>query len=195
MSKLINPINKALRIGVSGHRYLSEQQDLQRGIDQALDRIDLTYPHRSLSIISALAEGADRLVVERIWLAKPGAGLIVPLPVIESEYLKDFETSESRDQFLFWMGRAQEIIPAPEVSSRNEGYWAAGKWMLDHCDVLIALWDGQTAQGRGGTAEMVALARQQRLPLAWVRCDNHKPGMQQPASLGEEQGWVSFERF
>ena len=61
--------------------------------------------------------------------------------------------------------------------------------------MLIALWDGQAAQGQGGTGEIVAEARQLALPIAWVHCGNRKPGTQEPLSLGAEQGLVTFERF
>jgi hypothetical protein len=82
------------------------------------------------------------------------------------------------------------------TASREEGYWAAGQFVLDHCTVLIALWDGQIAQCKGGTGEMVAAARQRGLPLAWVHCGNRRPGTTEAFSLGDqEQGTVSFENF
>ncbi len=48
--------------------------------------------------------------------------------------------------------------------------------MVTRSDVLLALWDGQNAQGQGGAGEIVALARQKGLPLAWVKCGNRLPG-------------------
>lgn len=182
-----------VRIGVTGHRFLAEIPKLQASVDQALARIDAIFPRQPWAILSSLAEGADRLVVERVLLYKPDACLIVPLPLTQAEYLEDFETKASRAQFLSLLGLAAEVIPPPEASSRSEGYWAAGKYMLEHCDVLVTLWDGQGAQGQGGTGEMVAIARQRHLPLAWIHCGNRRPGTEQPTSLGEEQGEVSFE--
>ena len=76
---------------------------------------------------------------------------------------------------------------------RSEGYWLAGRKMLERIDVLIALWDGQISQGQGGTGEIVAIARQKGLPLAWVKCGNRRPGTGIATSLKEEQGKVSFE--
>jgi hypothetical protein len=34
--------------------------------------------------------------------------------------------------------------------------------------VLIALWDGQPSRGKGGTAEIVAYARQRGIPVVWI---------------------------
>jgi hypothetical protein len=40
--------------------------------------------------------------------------------------------------------------------------------MLQASDVLLALWDGQAARGRGGTAQVVAEARELGLPVEVV---------------------------
>ena len=43
-----------------------------------------------------------------------------------------------------------------------------GQYVVDHCDVLIAVWDGQPARGRGGTAEIVQYAQEQNRPIIRV---------------------------
>ena len=39
---------------------------------------------------------------------------------------------------------------------------------MDQSDAVIALWDGEPAQGQGGPAEIVGYAEEQGVPLAWV---------------------------
>ena len=51
---------------------------------------------------------------------------------------------------------------------RAQAYEAAGRYVVDHCDLLIAVWDGKPARGRGGTAEIVAYAREKKRPLIVV---------------------------
>jgi len=51
-------------------------------------------------------------------------------------------------------------------ATRNEAYEKAGFYIAEHSDVMIAVWDGQASQGRGGTAEIVAKARFWRKPVA-----------------------------
>ena len=182
-----------VRIGVTGHRFLAEISKLRDGIDQALTRIAQTYPDEPWSVVSSLAEGADRLVVQRVLVARPEARLIVPLPLAISEYVKDFTSGQSRAEFEDLLAQAAEVIDPPEVTSRSEGYWLAGRKMLERSDVLIALWDGQDSQGQGGTGEMVAIARQKKLQLAWVKCGNRRPGTDEATSLKEGKGKVSFE--
>ena len=64
---------------------------------------------------------------------------------------------------------------------------------MAHCEVLIAIWDGQPARGPGGTAEVVALARDRNLPVAWIysgQCVNEKV-----VTADAKHGDVYFERF
>jgi hypothetical protein len=67
--------------------------------------------------------------------------------------------------------------------------------VLDNSEVLITIWDGRDALGRGGTADIVGRARGRGLPIAWVHAGNRQPGNSEPASLGEEQGRVTFEHI
>jgi tetratricopeptide (TPR) repeat protein len=61
---------------------------------------------------------------------------------------------------------ADAINPAMD---RDAAYERVGRYVADHCEILIAIWDGQPARGRGGTAEIVAYARQANKPLVWIK--------------------------
>jgi hypothetical protein len=183
-----------VRIGVTGHRFLAELDKITLALDVVMLQIEHSYAGQSLAIISPLAEGGDRIVVHRV-LKEPGANLVVALPLPLNDYLTDFETQESHKEFQDLLSRASEVIQLPPAATRNEAYDAVGKYVLDHCDVLIAIWDGQGAQGQGGTGGIVVEARLRRLPVAWIHAGNRQPGNNIPTSLGDEQGNVSFERF
>lgn len=183
----------AVAIGVTGHRILTEVDKLNHGIEEALKRVETSFPGRMI-VISSLAEGADRLVVERV-LAHPAATLIVPLPLPAEDYKKDFCDSASKAEFDRFLNLAKEVFAMPPAPSRNEAYEAAGQYVLDHCDVLLAVWDGQSQQGIGGTGGIVARARLRGLPTAWVHAGNRKPGTLEPTTLIEEQGKVTYENF
>ena len=183
-----------LRIGVTGHRVLAEAALITSGIEKALARIEERRPGRSLVVVSALAEGADRLVAEAV-LNRSGARLQVVLPLPKFDYLDDFAAPNSKDDFLRCLDRADSVTELPAQASRDDAYAAANDRLLDGVDVLIAVWDGKGAQGHGGTAEVVARARARHLPLAWVHAGNRKPGTMEPTSLGEEQGKVTFENL
>jgi hypothetical protein len=146
------------RIGVTGHRKLADIAAAEAGVDAALAAIEARFPEEPFRILSSLAEGADRLVAQRV-LARPGARLVAVLPLPRLDYMTDFESQQSREEFLALLGEAEAVIEMPARDSRREAYEQAGRYVVEHSDVLVAVWDGLPAQGRGGTAEIVAWAR------------------------------------
>jgi hypothetical protein len=134
-------------------------------------------------VLSSLAEGAARLVVRHV-LARPNGCLVVPLPLPKPIYMADFESDQSKHEFMLLLGQADEVVELPPAATRNEAYEAAGYYVVDRCDVLITIWDGQPAQGRGGTATVVSRARACGQAIAWVHASNRRPGRLDPTSLG-----------
>ena len=185
---------EAVRIGVTGHRRLAEVDRVVSAIDEALTCIERQFPRRALVVISSLAEGADRLVVHRV-LARYGAKFVALLPLPARDYEQDFTSSQSKAEFQALLSAAGEVIELPPALTREAAYDAAGPLLLSRSDVLVAIWDGQHAQDRGGTAAIVEEARHKGIPLAWVHAGNRKPGTLEPTTLGPEQGQLTFERF
>jgi hypothetical protein len=182
-----------LRIGVTGHRTLADPAALgsvvRSAIQGLIERFLGPAADPALVVISALAEGADRLVAREV-LAGPDAALEAVLPLPAHEYLADFADETSRAEFAELLGRAQRVWQAPPGSSRDEAYERAGRRVVDRSDVLIALWDGQPSRGRGGTATVVSYARDQGVPVAWVNTSaspgGRPPGTPRDRRLGED---------
>ncbi len=160
------------RIGITGHRHLNDPDALVPAIHKALRLLrDLLPGHAgsdvALVAVSSLAEGADRLVAREL-LATPTSRLEVVLPVARSAYTDDFQDAKSRREFQNLLARASQVRQAPGRPTRQEAYEWAGRRVVDRCDALIAVWDGQPAGGRGGTADIVQYARDREVPLGWV---------------------------
>lgn len=183
-----------LLVGVSGHRVLSEQDRLRESVDLALNRLAESFPERPFRVLSSLAEGADRLVATRI-LERPGGSLLAVLPLPKKLYMTDFVSSSSKEEFQALLAGAVEVIELPAQQSREQCYESAGEYILRHCQVLFAVWDGRPPQGRGGTGAIVERARARALPLVWVHSGNRVTGGTEPTSLGVEQGKLTFERI
>jgi hypothetical protein len=181
-------------IGVTGHRVLAESERVAVGIEAALARIAEVYPDRPLVVVSALAEGADRLA-GGLAMQRAGTRMVAVLPLPKYDYLADFESAESKDEFLRVLGRADEVIELPPHSTREDAYAAAGDAIIERADVLVAIWDGNDPHGQAGTGKVVARARARGVPLAWVHAGNRKPNTMQPTSLGSDQGRVTYENL
>ena len=166
-------INVTLRVAVTGHRTLSDDEALGEKVDEAVDHLLRLSRSPSegctevgLVVISAIAEGADRLVVHR--MMSRGAELEVLLPLRIEDYKEDFKTEESRTEFDCLCAAARLFTVLPPADSRQDAYLQAGRAVVDHCDVLLAIWDGQLGRGSGGTADTVRYARDRGVPLIWI---------------------------
>jgi hypothetical protein len=170
-----------IRLGVVGHRTLDEhetrllaavkeQVSLVRGL---LDQSEGSSTPVKLAVVSALADGADRLVVREVF-AQCGtdARLEVVLPLPEKDYIavQEFDDT-SRDEFerLVHSASLRKVLPGPwSKEGPAAGYEAAGRWVVRRSDVLIALWDGKRFRGRGGTAPTLLYAAQLGKPCIWI---------------------------
>jgi hypothetical protein len=156
-----------LRIGVTGHRKLAEGAGIEAGIEVALAAIEARFPGASWQVLSALAEGADRIVARHA-LARPGVQLVAVLPLPRLDYLTDFESPQAKKEFLGLLHEAESVIELPPRDRRDEAYEQAGHYVVEHVDVLVAVWDGLPTTSRGGTAAIVEYARGLGKPICHI---------------------------
>ena len=130
--------------------------DLRRGRDAA-----------TVEIWSSLAEGADRIAAHLV--PTHADQLTVVLPLDAAEYRRDFATERSSTEFDELLASAHHVEvtgPDPDehdIDARRESaYERAGLAIVERCDVLLALWDGAPSRGRGGTADIVEVARERQ---------------------------------
>jgi hypothetical protein len=161
-------------IGVTGHRDIAP--DAVPAIDAALRRFfDLlvaSVPATPVVLLSPLAEGSDRRAARAFLEAVPTAEahLVAPLPLPAEEYREDFRGAVAVGEFDELLRLARVYPPAadPPGSASGEGqrataggvdrlerYERVGLFVARHCHILLALWDGEPAHGRGGTGQIV----------------------------------------
>lgn len=190
----------ALRFGISGHRTLADSDaarihDALMGLfGAARDELHhLSANHRELfsgddavlRLISPLAEGSDRVAAEAALAC--GFALECPLPFARDLYEADFETEASRKTFHGLLGRAANVFELEETrgTDDNRAYEAAGLMTLRQCDILIAVWNGLPAEGRGGTAEIVSHAIDSNIPIIWIHSAKATPAkLLRPTPMG-----------
>jgi hypothetical protein len=172
-----------LRVGVTGHRSIDPGEpaivDAVRTMlaqIQQTRRAGTTATPVDLTVVSALAEGADRLVAREA-LGR-GASLEVVLPLPRDDYECDFTSARSKAEFRALLAQAAAVTEQAAGGKREEAYERGGHAVVDRSDVLLALWDGRASRGRGGTAEVVSYARQQRVPV--LRIPVARPGDRPP---------------
>jgi len=155
-----------LTIGVTGHRDLveAEKPALRQQVRAFFERVGEQFPALELQLISPLAEGADQLVAEVA--CELGIPLIVPLPMELAEYEKDFASARGLANFRrlrqlgteiplpLVKGSSREAIETPGAA-RDWQYAQLGVFVSNHCQILLALWNGRPDDQVGGTAGVV----------------------------------------
>ena len=143
-------------VAVTGHRDIpaDDMPVLAAAVSAELRRLSAQHPNSPCLLLSALAEGADRLVA-RCAVAE-GWSLGVVLPLAKDDYEADFRGGQSVVEFRELLASAAwcRDISAPDIV-RPGCYSALGDWMARQSHVLIALWDGGLGNGPGGTADVV----------------------------------------
>ena len=145
-----------LFVGVVGHRDVDRDDPrLRETMEAELYKLRAQAPATPFVVLSPLAEGADRIVA-RIAMERLGARLVAVLPLQEDDYAADFTGGASQEEFRDLLSRA---VVRTHVGL-NEGprvgnYARAGAHTVEHCQVLVAVWDGNPARGTGGTAHVV----------------------------------------
>src|SRR5689334_1154353 len=118
-----------------------------------------------LRFVSALADGADQIGAELA--LELGWELDAVLPFERGFYRTTLVNDAARGQFDALLKRADRVLELPGTpGDEPEGYAMAGRAAVAQSDLIIAVWDGLKARGRGGTAEIVELAIAHGTPIA-----------------------------
>jgi hypothetical protein len=145
------------RIAISGHRGLDARTT--NLIDQAI-RERLSECPAGITGLSCLADGADQIFARAV--IDCGGMLEVIIPAEEYRSGLPAGVYSEYDDLL---SRAAAIHRLPFTGSTSESHMAASKLMVDKADELYAVWDGKPARAYGGTADVVAYARENNMPV------------------------------
>jgi hypothetical protein len=137
------------RIGVTGHRALPDAVPpvVREGMRGLLSG--------DVELLTSLAAGADQLCADLALAADARVTAVIP----GTDYEAQFGDAAALASYHRLLARCTTRVDLPAELSPEAAYDVAGRWVADHCDLLVAVWDGHPARGRGGTAEVVEYAR------------------------------------
>jgi len=154
-------------IGITGHRFLPIESisSLTTKVQEFLTEKTNQHGEEKVTVLSSLAEGADTLCAKLALDA--GIRLVVPLPMTALEYREDFKrTAVSKLDCLLSLAEQVFVVrtedSAPQNPCRGFYYRQAAIYIVKHCDILLAVWDGEERDTRdgAGTWETIKLARE-----------------------------------
>jgi hypothetical protein len=198
----------AFSIGVVGHRPRrlagADPAAIESEVRRVLDMIEhevrvvhqryaeyFTKERPQLTLVSALAEGADRIVAQAA--RDKGFALDVPIPFTKEIYEQDFTAeatqensaasppqrdAETNSLATFKALIAEKVarsvleLPGKRRSPRSandqdadKAYEMAGLTVIAQADILLTIWDGGNSGGLGGTADMLQEAVRRGVPI------------------------------
>lgn len=153
-----------MRVGATGHQDVPPQA---REYVTRTTNVVLGQLNGDLIGISSLAAGGDQIFASLV-LAH-GGRLEVVLPC--QGYQTTFASAEDLRNFHSLLERAARVETLGFEEPSEDAYLAAGQRVVDLSEMLLAIWDGQPARGKGGTGDIVEYARSQgvRLEIVWPK--------------------------
>lgn len=156
-----------LVVGVTGHRDIIEQDRpvYEKAVRDFFEALRTQYPNTPITLLSSLAEGADRLAAQIA--LDCGHELVAPLPFPVEEYERDFPESVPEFRELLGKTAAPNRFSLPlakgntslsiqqDSASRELQYAGIAAYLASKSHVVLALWDGRYDIKTGGTAEVV----------------------------------------
>lgn len=142
-----------MKVGITGHQRLPKFCNWQWTADE-ISKI-LNSIERPLIGLSCLAAGTDQLFAKLIIDHDGSLHAVIPFHGYEDKFEKIADANRYHD-FIKQCGHLTNL---DFKNSDEESYLEAGKWLVDHSDLIVAVWDGQPAGGMGGTADIVKYGR------------------------------------
>lgn len=160
-----------ITIGITGHRDIRDEDipSLRDSVTKILKEISTKCPSSPLIVLSALAEGADRVAAHTA--LETGARLVVPIPFRRDLYERDFTSEASKQEFASLLDRSERWFELPLLGSvreedileygpmRDRQYAYIGAYIARYSHFIIALWDGDPHEKVGGTSYVVNFKR------------------------------------
>jgi SMODS and SLOG-associating 2TM effector domain 1 len=186
-------------VGFTGHRQVESPELIAKAIDSALQFLQQT-PGEWVALAS-VAEGCDQLFVRQALRRGLAWHAILPMPA--TEFSRDF-TPEKWQEVTALLSNAeyQQVSNEHGEVPREDAYLDCGLETVSGSDLLIAVWDGEPARGKGGTADIVEYARSIGRPILlidattgerrvenWTKLDVNNIALTGLNSLPEARTW------
>jgi hypothetical protein len=152
-----------VRIGITGHTNLAP--DAVEPVTGALrNAVGGLSGARPVTGVTCLARGADQLFARVV--LDLGGDIEVVLPA--ADYRERKVRPDNASEFAELISKAEEVTTMPFETSGRDAYLAASEHVLASVAAMLAVWDGRPGDGRGGTGDVVAEARQRGIPVTVV---------------------------
>lgn len=138
-----------MRIGITGHQ---EREGIDWAWVERSLRKELASIRRVSEALSSLAAGSDQVFAKAAFELNIPVTAVLPLQGYERFF--EGEALVTYRQLL----RRCHAIELDWKGDEERAFYEAGKYVVQHVNILMAVWDGEEAEGLGGTADIVSFA-------------------------------------
>lgn len=159
----------ALRIGFSGHQHIGDEAAtafVARSIRELLKKYQQQAQQQEqiLIVYSSLAIGSDQLFIQTALELNILFEAVIPC----AQYETIFPSNAAIDEYNQLLHHAHKVHKLPVFECTDESYLAAGRWIVDHSDLVLLVWNGLPPRGRGGTGDTASYARLVKRPYVHI---------------------------
>lgn len=148
-------------VAVTGHRHLPAEDlsVIEDAVFEAMIRLQRRSPHSPCRLLTGLAEGADSIAAR--CALELGWQVHAVIPESLQNHASSISSEEARDVFHCLLKRCSSVTLLPvSTDSPDQKYLDVAAYLCQQGQWLIAVWDGNAAEGPGGTADVVRLFEQ-----------------------------------
>ena len=157
-----------MKVGITGHQDLAKYGDLRWVTAEIQSVVDsLADPFVGLS---SLARGADQMFARAVLRREGELRVVTPFNGYDTRFGSTLERRDYADLYK----AASSHVTLEWQGSDQLSYRAAGHYIVDQVDLLVAVWDGLPAAGTGGTADVVSYARLRGRPVHHINPRTHE---------------------
>jgi len=150
-----------LDIGITGHQNfegISDTSWLKHELSTRIGQLkDIRLGYSSLAI------GADVLFAETLLLMEISFTAVIPCKNYDATFSEFY-----RNHYHYLLSKSKEKIFMDFSHPDEEAFFAAGKFIAEHSDILFVLWDGRPAKGVGGTGDVFEYALKQKTKVVHI---------------------------
>ncbi len=143
--------------GITGHQNLGPAEVsrwVRTEIRNAVERNNVERGYVSLAV------GADQLFADIALELEIPYTVVLPCSGYEQTFSK-----VDLPRFRYFLQRASAIRKLPFARPSEQAFYEAGKFVVEHSDFILAVWNGKPARGLGGTADIVSFAKANHKPV------------------------------
>jgi len=164
-----------MNVAITGHQNLGSTATrdwIATTLEDVVKDLTITKGYTCLAI------GADQLFAEILYRKSVPFVAVLACSKIEAS----FTSEEGKKTFRQLLAQASNSITLSYEDPSEEAYFEAGKTVVEQSDLLIAVWNGHSARGLGGTADVVNYARKNKKKVIHINLESR-----QVIQIGNEQ--------